>query len=398
MSFIPKNRVRPCILLASGWHDSAIHRGIAKFARQAGWILDMSMTRHGVAPSSWKGDGIISILHQDSNLYELLRTTSAPVVNIGDVNLKNLPTVSPDNRAIGKMAAEYFAERGFENYAFFLRSNAPSGKMKAESFSKTIQRLGHSCHLIDWPTQCRMPNVTRFDRSKNSLPSDELEMLTWLSKELVKLPKPLALFTEHDDSACELLYACIKKNILVPEQASILGTGNDELRCEFAPVPLSSISEDREMIGYEAAVLLDKLLRGEKGLDTRVLVSPTPGIITRQSSDMMAVKHPQVASALGFIWKNYKERINAKTTAATVNISYRQLHDAFLSSIGKTIAAEITWKRLEHAMDLLKNSKKTTAEISRESGFPNEDRMGRVFKRVLHVTPFAYRRQFRKIQ
>src|SRR5258708_5828266 len=49
------------VLLALGWYAGQIHHGVAQFARQAGWILNLEALRCGVAPESWRGDGIIAI-------------------------------------------------------------------------------------------------------------------------------------------------------------------------------------------------------------------------------------------------------------------------------------------------------------------------------------------------
>lgn len=147
--------------------------------------------------------------------------------------------------------------------------------------------------------------------------------------------------------------------------------------------------------GYEAARLLDRLLHGEAAPAEPILVPPV-GVVTRLSTDILAIKHPHVASALLHIWQNYTKRINAKTVAATVPLSYQRLHAAFLENVGRTLAEEITHKRMEKARVLLAETDKKAYEIAIECGFPNDDRMGRVFQRVLGLTPMGYRRRNRK--
>ena len=44
---------------------------------------------------------------------------------------------------------------------------------------------------------------------------------------------------------------------------AVLGVDNDVTLCELADPPLSSIDQDLERIGYEAASLLDRLMAGE---------------------------------------------------------------------------------------------------------------------------------------
>ncbi|EIP96691.1 transcriptional regulator [Opitutaceae bacterium TAV1] len=381
----PHHTRRPCILLALGWYSAAIHRGIARYARRANWVLDLSMTRNGLAPRSWRGDGIICLLHWEAELYEFVKTTAKPVVNIGDVRLPNIPTVHADNAAIGNMAAEHFIARGFRNVAFFRRSDAPSATDRSNALRARVEQNGGVFYFIDWLTH-----------NKGRREHTESELIGWLGKQLKKLPKPLAVFSEHDEVSIEVIYACQHEGIPVPEQVAVLGVDDDKLRCEFAPIPLSSIDNNQEMEGYEAAALLDRLLHDKPAPATPVLVQPI-GITTRLSTDILAVKHPHVAAALLHIWQNYKKPINAKTVASTVSISYRRLHDAFLENIGRTIADEITWKRMEHAKKLLVETNRKAGEIAVECGFPNDDRMGRIFKRELGMTPIEYRQQNRRL-
>jgi LacI family transcriptional regulator len=373
----------PCILLALGWYSAAIHHGIAKYARQAGWVLDLGMTRGTFVPRVWKGDGIICLLHKEPELYEFIKSVGKPVVNIGDVHLPGLPTIHTDSKKVGVLAAEHFLERGFRKMAFFLRTETPAARERCEAFRSEVQKCGAEFHLIDWAGQKQKRNE-----------SSETELVWWLGSQLKALPKPLAVFSQIDECAIDVLYACRERGIRVPEDVAVLGVDDDKLRCEFAPVPLSSIDSNQEMEGYEAAALLGRLLRGEAKPRRPILVQPV-GVTTRLSTDILAIQHPDVAAVLRYVWQNYSKPINAKTVASTVSISARRLHDAFLQHVGKTLADFITQKRLEKAKRLLIETDHKGFDIAVECGFPNDDRMGRVFKRELGLTPMEYREKNR---
>lgn len=373
----------PCILLALGWYSPAMHLGIAKYARQAGWVLDLAMTRNGLVPRVWRGDGIICLLHNEPKLYAFIKSAKQPVVNIGDAYLPGIPSVHTDSRRVGQMAADHFIDRGFHNMAFFLRTETPSARERCEAFRSRVEEVGGIFHLLDWAAH-----------SRGNSAYSENELIEWLGENIKAMAKPLAIFSQHDEVALDALYACRDFGILVPEQVAVLGVDNDELRCEFAPVPLSSVDSNQEMEGYEAAALLGRLLRGKTKPNKPVLVQPI-GITTRLSTDILAVKHPQVAAALLYIWKNYAKPINAKTVASTMPISYRSLHDAFLANVGKSLAEVITDKRLEEAKRLLIATDHKCHDIALECGFPNDDRLGRVFKRALGITPMEYREKSR---
>ena len=50
------------VLIALGWYDYRLHRGIEKFAQEHGWHLSANLTREKVIPWGWEGDGILAWL------------------------------------------------------------------------------------------------------------------------------------------------------------------------------------------------------------------------------------------------------------------------------------------------------------------------------------------------
>eukprot|EP01035_Chromulina_nebulosa_P036391 gene36391-49014_t len=75
--------------------------------------------------------------------------------------------------------------------------------------------------------------------------------------------------------ALQVLEACQLLGLHVPEQVAVLGVDNDELVCELANPPLSSVQPNARRSGYEAAALLARLMRGEKtGVEPMHQVQP----------------------------------------------------------------------------------------------------------------------------
>lgn len=345
-------------------------------------MLDTRMARDGSPPALHSFDGIISLLRKDDPLRTPIARYNKPVVNIGDIRVRGIPNVRCDDLAIGRLAAKHFLSRGFRQAAFFLNSCTPSALRRMRAFEECLKQQGATFHQIDATTK------------KPAKTSGNTNLAEWLGDRLMKLPRPLAVFSEHDETAIEVLNACQAAGIPVPEQIAVLGVDNDPLRCDFAPVPLSSIDNNQEAEGYQAAHLLDQLLKGKKSLPAETLIPPL-GVTTRLSTDVFAVEHPHVARALRHIWLNYTKPINAKSVAATVPLSYRRLHDAFRQNVGLTLAEMITLKRLEKAQQLLAETNLGAGEIAILSGFPSEDRMGRIFRRILQQSPLEYRKSNR---
>ena len=71
-----------------------------------------------------------------------------------------------------------------------------------------------------------------------------------------------------------MLEACRTAELQVPEEVAVVGVDNDELLCELADPPLSSVALNTEQGGYRTAELLDQLMRGKCRKPRRLVVEP----------------------------------------------------------------------------------------------------------------------------
>lgn len=373
--------VRRQVLLALGWYARDLHQGVASYAREARWSLNIEMERVSKPPEQWRGQGVICILGMDHNVDDLIMSWKVPTVSIGPVAGPSIPRVEPDNLQIGKMAFEHFFTRGFRHFAYYRRSGGPGETLRFNGFRHHVEKAGFKLHTVSGSRSTPLSNLT--------FGPAEYE---WLGKQIAKLPKPLALLAEYDDRALEIIEGCHGAGLQVPEEVAVLGVDNDELRCEFAPVPLSSIDDDQHQQGYEAARLLD-LLIDQKTVPETTRIKPRR-VVTRVSTDILAIEHPKVAAALRLIWNHYREPLTAGDVADAVPMSGRRLHDAFTKYVGRSISEEIKRRRVEHAKSLLANKQRMKLEaIAMESGFTSGDRMAKVFSSMTGETPSAYRKR-----
>ncbi|MEM9752041.1 MAG: substrate-binding domain-containing protein [Planctomycetota bacterium] len=371
------------VLLALGWYSQDLHHGVAAYAREAGWSLNIEMGRIARLPEHWEGEGVICVLGMDHTVDERVRSWKLPTVSIGPIASDGIPRVLPDNDEVGRLAYEHFFTRGFRHFAYFLRSGGPGEQLRYEGFRKHVEAGGFELHRIE--------GKTATEANQNSQgPLDE----NLMAEQLRALPQPLAVLAEYDDRAIEMIECCDFAGLMVPEQVAVLGVDNDQLRCEFAPVPLSSIDDDQQTQGYEAARLLDRLIQGES-VEPQNLVEPKT-VATRVSTDILAIEHPKVAAALRLIWKHFREPLTASDVADAVPMSGRRLHDAFAKHVGRTISQEIKRRRIEHAQRLLTKTPPMKLEaVASESGFTSGDRMTKVFVATTGETPSAYRKRLR---
>jgi LacI family transcriptional regulator len=375
---LPRRRV----LMALGYYDHQLHRGIVRYARQAGWILDTSMAHYGVIPEHWQGDGILTLLLDSrTDVIRYVRRQRVPVVAVSaDVPDPRIPRVLLDNRRIGQLGAEHLLERGFENLAFYRFSGIADVCQREAGFRQAVEAAGRRCWLLDWHAVARR--------------RPRRHWFHWLQEQLHGLPLPVGIMAQSDNRAAHLISACEAAELAIPEQVAVVGVDNDEYACEFAPVPISSVDSNREALAYEAATLLDRLIDGIAPPRESISVPPK-GVVVRKSSDILAIGHKAVAQALAYIWEHFAEPIGVDDVIAASRMSRCGIYRAFEKHVGRSIGDELARKRVEHAKTLLAESSEKLHRVACASGFSGGEHLSRAFTRIVGLSPSAYRAQRR---
>jgi len=358
--------------------------GIAKYARHHGpWELyhEPRSLAEGLPGwlQHWEGDGIIARV-QDATIAEAVQATGLPVVDVlGLVPGTGLPLVHVDDRRIAWLAAHHLLERGFHHFAFL--------GIRGENWSEQ-RREGFRLALPGAPAQVPCFEVPR--QLVDHTPWEaQLEALArWLSQ----LPKPIGIMVASDQLGHHLLEACHRARILVPDDVAVVSVDNDETLCEVCNPALSSVEAGHRLVGYKAAELLGRLLRGEAAPTEPQRVEPH-GVITRASSDVLATPDRQVATALRIIRDQACAGLSAASLIARIPTSRSVLQRRFRLETGRSIQQEIIQVRLNHARRLLAETDLPLVEVAERSGFKHREYLGAIFKAHLGKSPAEYRRE-----
>ena len=212
---------------------------------------------------------------------------------------------------------------------------------------------------------------------------------SWLDS----VPKPIAVMACNDNRARHVIEACKIIGLNVPEQVAVIGANNDETICELSDPPLSSVALNTEKAGYEAAELLDRLMAGEKMAEQQIVVEPTH-VVSRQSTDILAIKDTEVNKAISFIRQNFKKPIQVADVVEATILSRRMLQKRFRTELRHTIVQEIRQARVKEIVRLLMETNKPILQITKEMGYINYEHISRYFRQVTGMSLLAYRKHY----
>ena len=152
-------------------------------------------------------DGRIVMVHTEADA-ERLAGEGRPVVNVartlpaGRVAAIGLPTVLPDDEAVGRLAYRYLRDRGFRAFGFAGHPTVCWSEARGRGFVDAAAADGHPC-----PASLAIDTVSA----------------DWLAA----LPRPAAVLAANDRYAWAALDAAHHAGVNVPESVALLGVDDD---------------------------------------------------------------------------------------------------------------------------------------------------------------------------
>lgn len=330
-------------------------------------------------PKGWQGDGVIARV-TTAELAEQIITRKIPAVNVSwfryGTNL--IPTCTCNEEKAAELAVQYFLGNGYRQFAYCRSTLRPTyfDRLGAE-FERCLMNAGYRCWSFE-------P-----DRSFDDLDSEG--QLALLGQWLESLPRPTALLSFDSIQGRMITEACHQQGISVPDDIAVLGGEHDELCSRVSRPPLSGIDQAPQFVGFHAAEMLDMQLshKVERVRDQRL---PPARIITRQSTDKIAIDDEMLAEAIRFIHTHYAERLKISDILAEIPLSRRAMEIGFRKYLGRTPRDEIRRVRLHKSLELLCDTDWSVTRIAQECGFDPPELYTRAFRREFKATPTQYRR------
>lgn len=365
-------------------------RGIAHYERSHGkWAAFLDDEARAEHEPHWirskKWDGVIS-RHTTPELVRSCAEQGIPLVDLNDMPaFPGIPKIRPDNIALGHLGAEHFLERGFVNLAYCGYNNLGWAIERREGFVEALSLAGHKCEQFD----VEYPGETT--------PAWDAKQITRLAAWLRRLPRPVGVMTCVDARAFQVMAAAQLSGLHVPEEVAVLGINNDSIRCVLSDPPLSSVAPDAFQSGYRAAEALSTMMAGGMPEDMDVRIEPL-GVVTRPSTDILAIHDRCVATALNFIRERACQAVTVEDVLKHAFASRSQLERKFRKFLGRSPQAEIRRVQVEKIRQLLIETDFPLKKIADLTGFEHVEYLSVVFKRLTGESPGAFRKKQRKNQ
>lgn len=329
----------------------------------------------------WEPDGII--MDCGDFPYDIYNTGTPLIVG---ANVRNTPKeayhLADNSEAIAQMASEYLFSQRFRKFAY-CGLDQDWSYTRGEAFAKQVRAAGFDISVF-----------SHVQKTKDySWKQEQDGLINWLKS----LEFPVALFACNDDRAEEIITICKVIGLRIPDDVAILGVDNDNLLCETIAPTLSSIAFNSENSGHRMAETLDNLMNGVK-VDQKVIMTRPTHIATRQSTEITAVDDYFVSEALKFIHDNYTKFIQVQDVADFVGTSDGELRRRFKNKLNRSIQYELTRCRVDFISKMLVETDLSISQIATKLGYPPQGKyIARFFKKTTGMTPFEYKRRYKKI-
>ncbi len=372
---------------SSGYGRSLLE-GVVRYAREAGpWAFyrmplyyrelhgDEGVVRWA---EEWGADAIIAQL-TDVDLDILNRLDIPIIVQNYKERYHGLSNLTGDYYGTGVMAASFFIRKGYKAFAYYGFLDTVWMRERGEGFRDTVADHGYPVYVLDDDGQMS-GGQWNFDAER-------------VSRWLLDLPKPVALFACDDYYALQITEVCKMYNIDIPGDIAVLGVDNDNLLCNISDPSLSSIELDVENGGYEVGKLLHQFIEKKITAPVDVIIKPVR-IVARGSTERFAVSDKYIGQVLDYIDENYRNPLSVDDLIRIIPYSRRVLEKKFKGETGMSVYQYIQQQRIDKFASLLIATHLPLVEAAANAGFTDYKNISRIFVKMKGRKPLQYRKRF----
>lgn len=332
---------------------------------------------------AWQPDGLIT----DASCQCYSKPDFAALAGRGVVYVNTRPrtdvrrpyaTIATDERRLAVAAAKLFLSKNLEVFAYVgMPTDDHWSIARGRLFRAALKDLGKKPFIFSAPA------TPGWHAQENAL-------IDWLKQ----LPKPCGIWAACDLRAKQVLDACHRADLAVPNQVQILGVDDEPYICEQTRPTLSSLAPGFEAGGFAAAEYLWGLLTKSTARKGKtVLTFGLKGVVERLSTADVNGTMRRVAAVRECIRQYATAGVSVPRIATSLGVSSRLLEKNYRAVMGRTIQTDLQAARLAKVMEMLRKTTTPIDSIGPFCGFKSPTNLKTLFKRTTGMTMSAYRAQ-----
>lgn len=330
---------------------------------------------------AWRADVVIGGFEEDDDLSLFRKNGILVIAQDFKKKFTSVPNITADYIGTGRMAARFYIDRGFRNFAFVGFHNVCWSDERLDGYKREINESVHGATLYEY----YMKDIDfHWFYERDSLSA-------WLKS----LPKPIGIMACDDNQGSHLIEACQMARIKVPTEVSIIGVDNDDLLCNMTMPTLSSICIDIEDGGYKTAKLIEQLVENPDARYEDIVLKPIK-IAERISTAAFATEDAEIQKAVRFIHQCCHRKISVNDVMHEVALSRRLLERRFKAVTGQSIYQYISNLKLKAFTEMLLDTNEQVINIALSLGENDTKSISKRFKQVYGCAPNEYREKHAK--
>lgn len=334
------------------------------------------------------------LLTSSDELRAFLRSQPFPVINLSNsyglqAEMGNLLS---DDRAVGRMAADYLIARGYRHFLALSGKSIPVHEERAEGFCRRLAERG-------FPFSREHVELRYPDQVSSSPARYFAFMREQVDRPIGSVPLGSGIFATNDEIALFIQQALAA---LYPEHRDTSGVlGVDNAAADLGYFGhLSALSSVVPAFEEMGRVGMEWLLK-HPGQEGKALVGdlhrrfPPVRVIERASTVTGACADPLTARVIRWTWEQIRggDKVRVADMARAHNLNRKTLERRFSEFTESTPGDLIARFRLDKARDLLRSTNLSIAEISESCGYAKQDVLSRALRRESGLTPMEFRRR-----